>query len=310
MTEVADDSGHCWAAIPLLIGTEAVGALGLRFSGWNEISEGDRQFMVALAHQCAQALERARLFEQVRTGRAQLQTLSRQLMEAQESERRQIARELHDEIGQALTALKINIRSLQRLREAAALTSSLQENLDIIEGVLRQVRDLSLDLRPPMLDDLGLVAALRWYLDRQAKLAGFEARFTTDPLPGRPASYIETTCYRVAQEALTNVVRHAQARQVRVELRRRDGQAELIVRDDGVGFDVQAALQGARHGSSFGVLGMQERVLLAGGRIEIESAPGQGTEVRACFPVELFSTADVPVERRNYPRSTLEEHQP
>lgn len=297
---VSAPSDFGWAAIPLLVAGEAVGALGLRFSSLDTFHESDREFLNMLVQQCAQALERTRLFKRVQNKREQLQVLSRQLMAAQENERREIARELHDEIGQALTALRINTRSMQRLPEATSLTSLLDENLDIIATVLEQVRDLSLDLRPPMLDDLGLVAALRWHLDRQAKRAGFEAQFVSNTSLERQPAPLETACYRVAQEALTNIARHAGARHVRVEIHERAGRWDLLVRDDGVGFDVGAAFHGTTGGASFGLMGMQERVLLVGGHMDIESVPGQGTEVRAQFPLNMFSEA---VERRIHPRN-------
>jgi PAS domain S-box-containing protein len=292
VNEFVEGSGHCWASIPLLIGTEIIGSLGLRFPESEGVNEANRDFLLALAHQCAQALHRIHLFEQVRMKQERLQSLSLQLMKAQEIERHQIARELHDEVGQALTALKINIRSLQRKSHSDAVIPSLQESLAIIDGVLYQVRDLSLNLRPPMLDDLGLVAALNWSLSRQAERAGFAAEFFPDPQLRRLPAHIETTCYRVAQESLTNIVRHAQARNVRVEVQqfkateKHKTYVELVLQDDGVGFNAPETLQRARLGTSFGLLGMQERVLLAGGEITVDSAPEHGTTIRICFPLD------------------------
>jgi signal transduction histidine kinase len=213
-----------------------------------------------------------------------LQTLSRQLLEAQENERRHLARELHDEIGQALTAVKINLQAAQHLPDA--LAAYLADSISIVDRTLQQVRNLSLDLRPALLDDLGLVAALRWYIDRQAQRAGFTTRFVADSLASRPRSDIETACFRVAQEALTNVMRHAQAQHVHVELRQYGTELHLLVRDDGKGFDVRAAQERAAQGVSTGLLGMQERVWLVGGEIDINSAPARGTEIRVRFPLQ------------------------
>jgi len=213
-----------------------------------------------------------------------LQILSRQLLEAQENERRHLARELHDEIGQALTAVKINLQAAQRTPEA--LVSYLEDSISIADRTLQQVRTLSLDLRPALLDDLGLVVALRWYVDRQAQRTGFTAQFVADALKTRPRPDIETACFRVAQEALTNVVRHARAQQVRVELHQRDTELHLLIRDDGKGFDVRTAQERAAQGASMGLLGMQERVWLVGGQIAIESTPAWGTEIRVRFPLQ------------------------
>src|SRR5262249_8826985 len=151
--------------------------------------------------------------------------------------------------------------------------------------LLQQVRALSLDLRPSMLDDLGLAPALRWYLNRQAERAGFVVRFVAEPSEMRYPSEIETTCFRIAQESVTNIVRHAQAQLVLVKLEQSATELCLLIRDDGVGFDVGAARTRARRGASLGLLGMQERALLIGGQITIESGLGRGTEVCARFPL-------------------------
>ena len=152
------------------------------------------------------------------------------------------------------------------------------------------MRNLSLDLRPSLLDDLGLVPALRWHVNRQAERAGFTAVFTADVLEARLSPDLEIACFRVVQEALTNVVRYARAQHVLVELRRHDTELELTIRDDGVGFDVESALGRAMHGASLGLLGMDERVSLMGGQMEIESEPMGGTEIRARFPLAWSSS--------------------
>jgi len=147
------------------------------------------------------------------------------------------------------------------------------------------VRDISLDLRPSLLDDLGLVAALRWYGARQARLAGVVFHFVGRLPDERLPTMLETTCFRVAQEALTNVVRHAQAAHVWVDVSLHADTLLLTIRDDGVGFDPHIAQTRARLGNSFGLLGMRERVAIAGGTIHLASMPGQGTTVEACFPL-------------------------
>jgi PAS domain S-box-containing protein len=215
-----------------------------------------------------------------------LQVLSRRLVEAQETERRNIARELHDEIGQALTVLQLNLQAMLLSPSTEAVSLRLNESLAVVERVLEQVHDISLDLRPSILDDLGLEPALRWYTDRQAALVEIQAEFHADRLEQRLDPMIETECFRVAQEALTNVVRHAQAKAVTVELRKEDGQLHLRVRDDGIGFEVAAIRAQAVRGASVGLLSMEERALLAGGGLEFTSSPGQGTEVHAWFPLK------------------------
>ncbi|HXG09443.1 MAG TPA: ATP-binding protein [Gemmataceae bacterium] len=231
------------------------------------------------------------LFEQVRKGRERLQVLSRQLLAAQEAERRRLARELHDQIGQALTAVKINLQALRRSFPESA--DRLDESITLVERTLQDVRDLSLDLRPSLLDDLGLVPALEWYLDRQAQRAGLDVRLDAEPLAGPVPPEVETACFRIVQEAVTNVLRHARARHVWVELRPSGEELRLAVRDDGIGFDVAAAEERAARGASLGLLGMQERALLVGGQLQIRSTPSGGTEILARLPL-----ASVPLERR------------
>jgi signal transduction histidine kinase len=233
----------------------------------------------------AQALEQREL-ERKRASH-KLQIVSHRLVEVQETERRQIARELHDEIGQSLTVAEMNLNAaLQQTPAKASLTRRLEDSVKAVERVLEQVHDLSLNLRPSMLDDLGLEPALRWYTNRQATLAGLQAHFRADPLEHRMDPMIETECFRIGQEALTNVVRHAQAGELSVELRKVDGQLHLSVRDDGVGFDVTSVRDKAVRGASLGVLSMEERAALAGGGLEFISAPGKGTEVHAWFPLK------------------------
>lgn len=213
-----------------------------------------------------------------------LERLSRQLLAAQETERRQVARELHDEIGQLLTVVKLDLQTVLRQPGTAALAPALKEGMESIDRVVARVRDLSLDLRPSMLDDLGLLPTLRWYVQRQMPRLGVAIDLALPPSLPRLASEIETACFRIVQEALTNAARHAAATHIEVTLATPDNIIELTVRDDGQGFDVAAARQSTLAGGGAGLLGMSERAELAGGQLTIVSAPGQGTTVRARFP--------------------------
>jgi len=252
---------------------------------------GDELGQLTLAFdQMAQALEQ-REKDRLKAGH-KLQVLSHRLVEVQESERRHIARELHDEIGQALTATEMNLQAALKAPQGAALQRRLQASIDSVEHVLEQVHDLSLNLRPSMLDDLGLEPALRWYLRRQGELADLHTEFRSDLTDERMPPFIETECFRVAQEALTNVMRHAKAHSISLELRKANGRLELTVRDDGVGFDVGRLRDEAVHGASLGLLSMDERATLAGGELEIISSPGEGTKVRAWFPLEIAALED------------------
>lgn len=162
------------------------------------------------------------------------------------------------------------------------MISSAVQNVD---HMLQIVRNLSLNLRPPMLDDFGLVPALRWLLDRHTKTTGRTATLDADYAVEQPDPKIETACFRITQEALTNITRHSAAKKVLVTLKADAGGISLKVTDDGVGFDVQAAQQTARHGSSLGLLNLHERASLVGGKVHVISAPGQGTQINATFPL-------------------------
>jgi signal transduction histidine kinase len=229
--------------------------------------------------------ERRRAEEAREESNRKLQVLSRRLVETQETERRHIARELHDEIGQTLTVAQLNLQALLPQVNQPSLQPRLRASLEAVERVLEQVHDISLNLRPSMLDDLGLVPALRWYTNRQAALIGLRVEFLVIPLPRRLDARIETECFRIAQEALTNVVRHARAKAVTVELQQTEGQLQLRVQDDGIGFAVGASQKKASGGASLGLLSMEERAALAGGRLVINSIPDQGTTIRAWLPL-------------------------
>jgi two-component system sensor histidine kinase UhpB len=216
-----------------------------------------------------------------------LRALSRRLFEVQEEERRRLARDLHDDVGQALTALKIQLESLARSGGELAARSRVDEIVDTVQHTLERVRQLSLSLRPPQLDDLGLAAALRSHLDRQARVAGLQAHFEMADAPQELAADTETACFRVAQEAINNVLRHARARNLWVRLFTTGGKLAISVRDDGRGFDLDSVRERSAGGGSLGLLGMEERMALAGGSFELRSAPGQGTVLLATFPLAL-----------------------
>ena len=217
-----------------------------------------------------------------------LQMFSRQLIEAQEDERRRIARELHDQIGQVLTAVKMNLHAVQLVCNTKEAGAHIKDNVEAVDEALRLVRDLSVDLRPPLLDDLGLVTALEWYVDRYAKRTRVAAEVVIDLKDPneRFSREVETACFRIAQEALTNVARHARANSVWLRLRKKSNVLYLLVKDDGVGFDPQALRKRAPRAATLGLLGMQERAHAAGGQVEIISTISKGTEIRLELPLK------------------------
>ena len=163
--------------------------------------------------------ERERLFNKIQVAQDRLKILSRRLIEAQESERRVIARELHDEIGQTLTAIKINLQAINKYTKSSKLKSHLVDSVELVEHSLQLVRNLSLDLRPSMLDDLGLIPTLGWYINKQSQRSGINIKMKSIELDKKLSPEVEVTCYRVVQEAINNVIRHSEAKNVKIEIK-------------------------------------------------------------------------------------------
>jgi PAS domain S-box-containing protein len=280
----AEEFGPALGA-PLKWQQTVIGAISLgRRQGQDPFTSEDSHFLEQLAAEAAIAIHQATLFEELQDAHKRLQVLSHRLIDAQEAERQRLARELHDQIGQSLTAAQLSLQAMQPSVDAA-FAGRVEDSLAIIDEALQQVHDLSLDLRPSLLDDLGLVAALRWYVDRLARTAGLLTSFNADILEPRLPPEIETACFRIAQEALTNVLRHANARTVWVELTHLDSGFQLAVRDDGIGFDVRAVMSRTGANASLGLQGMQERALAIGSGVYINSKPGAGTEIRVNVPL-------------------------
>ena len=267
--------------------------------------QGLAQTLRAQNQQLAQSyeVERTRLLQAVAQQRSQLRTLAAKLTEVQESERQRLARELHDEMGQALTAIRMNLtaiakdlplpvsnRTKERLAEAAQLT----------DETLEQIRELSLDLRPSMLDDLGLIPTLRWYMNRFSNRTNIPVAFDASQIEQRTrlSPLLETALYRMIQESLTNVARHAAATQVHVSLALCAADAaaapgptkaqDITVRieDNGRGFTPDEVLAQEESPRGAGLLGMRERVSALGGFWQLESAPNAGTQIQIRLPLE------------------------
>ena len=214
----------------------------------------------------------------------QLKKLSSRLVLAQEEERRSISRELHDEIGQSLTALLMEASAAAaEPRESSEQAARLLSIKTLAETSLESVRNMALLLRPPMLDDLGLIPAVEWQAREIAKRTGMKVRVSANEFEDILSDEQRTCIYRIVQEALNNSARHSRAHTVHVELEDRGGRVRLIVRDDGSGFDAQ----GVR---GLGLLGMEERVRRAGGNFDLETQAGHGTQIRVTLPLLANST--------------------
>lgn len=225
---------------------------------------------------------------------ATLEQLSRHQLDRLEQERREISRELHDEIGQLLTAVRLRINNALATSERDSRTQQLRQADEETGRVLDVVRRLSRTLHPTMLDDFGLAAALQWVCDSMLSALPEPPvlDFTAADLEPRPEGYIETACFRIAQEALTNILKYAKASRIRVALEVVDGGLALEVADNGEGFDVEAATADAARGRSLGLIGMRERATLAGGHLDLQSVRGKGTRVRAWIPLADRSHMD------------------
>ncbi len=214
-----------------------------------------------------------------------LQTYARRVIEAQEAERQNVARELHDEIGQVLTAVLLNLHSIQKTCTTATFMPNIDESIGVVEDALQRVRELSLELRPTLLDDLGLAAALRWYAARYMKRSGIFTDIVGDTEIGRISHEVETACFRIIQEALTNTARHAHATRAVIYIKRTNEKLCVAVRDNGVGFEADRLLKEMPSAAALGLHGMRERASAVNGVVQIKSDPGKGTKVTVHVPL-------------------------
>ncbi|TVS18309.1 MAG: sensor histidine kinase [Gammaproteobacteria bacterium] len=214
----------------------------------------------------------------------EMRLLSRRLLNAQEQERRDIARQLHDQLGQTLTVARLLVESTLEQIEDRDVSGMLQEAMKALESGLKETRTLTGILRPPMLDDLGLVPTLRWLMDRSTAGAGIEVTLDLPPDPGALESEVDVAAYRIAQEAIGNALQHGAPERLFIRLRVRSRVLTLTIEDDGCGFDPAQVLDGAVPFGRSGLLGIRERARALGGAVRIRSLPGQGTVVRAILP--------------------------
>ena len=226
-----------------------------------------------------------RLREQDEAHRQEIGRFSQRLIEVQESERRNLARELHDEVGQCLSAINIKLKHAAELTRGETVKQALDDASGIISELDNQIGQLSLDLHPSVLDDLGLRAAFKWCI--RSRFGSRREKITLDIQPQLPrfSSNVEITVFRVFQESLSNAFKYADATHIQISLAKELDQLRLVVSDNGRGFDIAAAMQAARDGKSLGLLGMQERAKILDGEVSIHSEPGHGTTVQLYLPV-------------------------
>jgi len=236
-----------------------------------------------------EAVERSKAEKRLQRAYAQLRSLARRVEAAKEDERRMIARELHDELGQSLTAVVLALHLVGRDARDRLHAGRIQQTVALAERLIERVRALSLNLRPPLLEELGLMPAMRGYLEGQMERSGLRIETDFGDADVRVAPELEIGAFRIVQECLTNAVRHAGARSVCIKMRPDGDHLVIGVDDDGHGFDVGQTLERATQGHHLGLLGMQERITLLGGQMQILSSPGNGTRISARLPLILAS---------------------
>jgi signal transduction histidine kinase len=285
----------------------ALGSMCVGTHNTTEFSNEEQKLLDAIGNQIAIAVENARLYADVQRKERVRGELFRKALAAQEDERKRIARELHDEVSQSLTALLYDAEDGLELEHLPAIKKRLQSICDLTQHTLDDVHKLMFDLRPSMLDQLGLIPALRWLSETRLEPKGVRVNVTTNTPPNlynnetdaqRLSPEIETALYRVVQEAINNIARHAAARNVEIRLELSDGMATVNITDDGIGFDITELSTGtiididnkdfllSENTRGLGLLGMQERIELLGGELEIISVPGNGTQLHIRVPIQ------------------------
>ncbi|MCJ7784464.1 MAG: sensor histidine kinase, partial [Desulfobacterales bacterium] len=243
------------------------------------------EFVESMAPLIGEAVNRFKLEEELRQSETRLRALSSQLLTAQESERKRIAMELHDGIGQMLTAIKFKVENILQ-EKGKAKEKSLEAIIRMIRESVEEVRRIQMDLRPSTLDDLGVLATLGWFCREYQK---FYSRIRIEKEIGLQESEVSTplrtVIYRVTQEAMNNIAKHSQADLIHLSLRRREDKIELFIKDNGMGFDLEEILSPERSQGGLGLSSMRERTELSGGTFAIESTKGKGTVIRASWPV-------------------------
>ncbi|MBI4317579.1 MAG: GAF domain-containing protein [Chloroflexi bacterium] len=285
----AVDNLQAGVCVPIISKDAPLGVLHVAGPGAYPFSEEQLSILRSIGHQIGVAVENARLWEELRQREALRTHLLERIIAAQEDERRRIARELHDDMAQGLTVLLMNLEAAEIAipPELGEVRRQLARTRDLLSGSLAEVRRLIVDLRPLALDSLGLAPAIRWYAEHRLDPLDVDVDVQGIGLDRRLAPLVETTVFRIVQEAINNVAKHSHANTMRIEIQQTDGFISILASDDGSGFDVERVI--AKVGTELGgvgLLGMQERAALLGGSVHVESAPGQGTRVLARIPIQ------------------------
>jgi signal transduction histidine kinase len=273
---------------PLCIGEKLLGSLNFAYDQPTEISHEHKEIARQVASSLVLAIQNARLRDTITQHSHDLKQLSDRLITAQETERKRISYALHDEIGQILTAIVFDLVAIEQdVKELGSppVKNKLADAKMLVEQLMVQVRSMSLELRPAMLQELGLASTLRWYVNTYADRRDMDIYFESLELSGRFPEEVEITLYRIFQEALTNVSRHAHASRVTLCLEKNGTLISASIEDDGVGFNVQETMLKGSPAPGLGLLSMRERVTSLNGRFELQSSQGEGTRLWVEIPV-------------------------
>jgi signal transduction histidine kinase len=276
-----------WVGVPLLIRDKPIGLFTIDHSTVEPFTPNQVALAEAFASYAAVVIENARLFSEVKSQQQRMRKLSNKVVEAQEEERRRISRELHDEMGQALTAIKLNLQMLLNnfFSDETEVITHINEIINLTNDSLQEVRRLAMDLRPSILDDLGLVPTLHWYQNQFQKRSGIKMVLSIDKNLPRLSTDTETALYRVIQEALTNVTRHANASQVEISFSQNEEAVYCSVIDNGKGFTESG--DQSLYTKGVGLTSMTERIEGLNGQINIDSKVGGGTSIFISIPKDV-----------------------
>lgn len=271
--------------VPLTAKGCTLGSMCVGTRRQREFDAEEQELLTAIGSQIAVAIENARLYAEVQHKEHLRGELLKKVITAQEEERKRIARELHDDASQALAALLYATEEGMDMSDLAEVRETLGGMRDLAVRTLDGVHKLIFDLRPTMLDHLGLVPALRWFAQSRLEPKGMRVTIKEKSIPRRLPTELETAIFRVIQEAITNIARHAAARNVHISFHFDDEAATVDVEDDGIGFDIVQVALSPDSGRGLGLMGMHERVELLDGEVEISTAPGYGTQVHIRVPI-------------------------
>ena len=270
-------------SVPLVAHGSMAGVIQLCFSTERSWLPRELQLLDAAVEQCLLAAEKARLMEDLAFREEQVRQLSEHMWQVEEEERRRISRELHDEAGQSMLVIRLQLEMIEKsLPVSSEIRAKLEETRDVTEKTIVEIRRIIAALSPSVLEQLGLAPALRQLTNRFRRLFPGRLRLYISPRIGRLPRNLEIITYRLVQECYNNIAKHSSAATVNIHLGSTDNYLELKVEDDGVGFEVEAALE---ERDSFGLSGMRERVALLGGKFEIRSSPGRGTRIFVVLPI-------------------------